>query len=211
MSQETRVIVGLGNPGPRYARTRHNVGFLVVDALARRLGVDRWLNRFEAEIALAEAGDVRLILVKPLTFMNLSGRAVRQAVAWYRVPLDGLLVVYDDVDLPFGSIRLRLGGSSGGHHGVESIIAALGNDRFARLRIGIGRPSDGRDVTAYVLGRFRPEEEAALTGIVERAADAALTWSQEGIVRAMNQFNRPVWRDQRPVTRTEDDAAHAER
>ena len=190
MSQAIALIVGLGNPGPRYARTRHNAGFLVIDALARRLGVQQWRERFDAETAVTEENNARLILVKPMTYMNLSGRAVRQALDWYRVPLERLLVVYDDVDLPFGTLRLRLGGSSGGHHGVESIIAALGSDRFARLRVGIGRPRDGRDVTVYVLSRFTPEEEAALVGIIERATDAALTWSREGIVQAMNRFNR---------------------
>jgi PTH1 family peptidyl-tRNA hydrolase len=189
-SQDLSVVVGLGNPGQRYARTRHNVGFLVVDALAARLGVNQWRERFDAQSVLAEAGQTRLVLAKPMTFMNQSGRAVRQLVAWYRVSIDRLLVVHDDVDLPFGTLRVRLGGGSGGHHGVESIIAALGTSRFARLRLGIGRPSDGRDVTAYVLSRFRSEEEALLADILETAADAALTWCLEGIVAAMNRFNR---------------------
>uniref|UniRef100_A0A831TAI5 Peptidyl-tRNA hydrolase n=1 Tax=Thermorudis peleae TaxID=1382356 RepID=A0A831TAI5_9BACT len=190
MSQEIALIAGLGNPGARYARTRHNAGFMVVDALARRLGVQQWRERFDAQLATCDGAGTRVILLKPMTYMNLSGRSVQQALSWYRVPLDRLLVVYDDVDLPFGTIRIRLGGSSGGHHGVESIIVALGSDRFARLRVGIGRPHDGRDVTAYVLTRFTPEEEERLPGIIERAAEAALTWSREGIVKAMNLFNR---------------------
>ncbi|MCM8750386.1 aminoacyl-tRNA hydrolase [Thermomicrobiaceae bacterium CFH 74404] len=190
MSQEITLIAGLGNPGARYARTRHNAGFMVVDVLARRLGVQQWHERFDAQLATCDEAGRRLILLKPMTYMNLSGRSVQQALSWYRVPLDRLLVVYDDVDLPFGTIRIRLGGSSGGHHGVESIIVALGSDRFARLRVGIGRPRDGRDVTAYVLTRFTPEEEERLPGIIERAAEAALTWSREGIVKAMNLFNR---------------------
>lgn len=211
MSRAISLIVGLGNPGSRYARTRHNAGFLVVDALARRLGVQQWRERFDAEIAASEDDDTRLILVKPMTFMNLSGRAVRQALDWYRVPHERLLVIYDDVDLPFGTIRLRLGGSSGGHHGVDSIIAALGSDRFARLRVGIGRPRDGRDVTAYVLSRFTPEEEGALTGIIEQAADAALTWSREGIVQAMNRFNRSDRSAHSPATSSEARPAEEQR
>ena len=189
-SLDLSLAVGLGNPGQRYARTRHNVGFLVIDTLASRLSANQWRARFEAECSMVQMNQTCLVLVKPMTFMNLSGRAVRQLVTWYRAPLDRLLVIYDDVDLPFGALRVRLGGSSGGHHGVESIITALGSGQFARLRIGIGRPSDGRDVTEHVLSRFSEEEEAVLGDILDTAADAVLTWTREGIVAAMNRFNR---------------------
>lgn len=199
MKRDVHVVVGLGNPGTRYERTRHNVGFLVVDTLARKLDVHDWRTRFDAEVVTADVDRHRLVLVKPMTYMNLSGTAVREVVHWYRVPLDHLLVVYDDVDLPFGRLRLRAGGGSGGHHGVESIVAALGSDRFARLRVGIGRPSDGRTVTAHVLSRFSPEEEQRLPNILDRASEAVLVWCRDGLAPAMNRFNRVLSEDRERV------------
>ncbi|MBX6341623.1 MAG: aminoacyl-tRNA hydrolase, partial [Thermomicrobiaceae bacterium] len=167
------LIAGLGNPGPKYARTRHNVGFMVVDELTRRLGPGERRRRFDAEIAEVPVPGGRLVLLKPQTFMNLSGNAVAPAARWYRVPLERLLVVYDDLDLPFGQIRLRPSGSSGGHNGLTSVIQQLGTDRVPRLRVGISRPIQGTTV-AYVLSRFSPEEERALPEVIARAADAAL-------------------------------------
>jgi PTH1 family peptidyl-tRNA hydrolase len=188
-NRPTWLIAGLGNPGKRYERTRHNVGFMVVDELAKRLKGDGKLRRFEAEITERSTKVGRLILLKPQTFMNSSGNAVAPAVRWYKVPWDHVLVVYDDLDLPFGRIRLRPSGSSGGHNGMESIIKSLGTEDFPRLRLGIGRT--GRSGTiGYVLSRFSREEEKQLKDYVRRAADAALRWHCEGIDVAMNEFNR---------------------
>lgn len=195
----TWLIAGLGNPGRNYQRTRHNIGFMVVDDLARRLNGDARLRRFDAEIFERSTRLGRVALVKPQTFMNLSGNAVVPAMRWYRVPHDRLLVIYDDLDLPFGRIRLRPSGSSGGHNGVESIIRTLGSDRFSRLRLGIGR-SDRSNAIGHVLGRFSRHEESQLKECVALAAEAALVWHFEGIDVAMNQFNGRSFGDQPNVT-----------
>lgn len=183
------LIAGLGNPGKRFERTRHNVGFMVVDELAKRLQGDGKLRRFDAEIAERSTSVGRLILLKPQTFMNSSGNAIAPAMRWYKVPRDHALVIYDDLDLPFGRIRLRPNGSSGGHNGVESIINSLGTEAFPRLRLGIGRTGKAGTI-GYVLSRFSREEERQLKDYVSRAADAALLWHCEGIDVAMNEFNR---------------------
>lgn len=183
------LIAGLGNPGRRYERTRHNVGFMVVDELGKRLQGDNTLRRFDAELLERTTRLGRVILLKPQTYMNLSGNAVAPAVRWYHVPHDRVLVIYDDLDLPFGRIRLRPSGSSGGHNGVESIIKTLGTEKFPRLRLGIGKP--GREQTiGHVLSRFSRHEEKELKEYVDRAAKAALSWHFDGIDTAMNEFNR---------------------
>jgi PTH1 family peptidyl-tRNA hydrolase len=183
------MIVGLGNPGKKYERTRHNVGFMVIDALARALPGNGHVRRFDAELFERTIDGGRLILLKPQTYMNASGNAVAAAVRWYRVPLDHLLVVYDDLDLPFGQLRLRPSGSSGGHNGMKSIIDRLGRDEFPRLRIGIGRGQTSGAI-GYVLSRFNTTEERQLRDVIDRAASAALTWQRDGIDVAMNEFNR---------------------
>lgn len=184
-----KLVAGLGNPGTRYEGTRHNLGFAVVDRLAGRWGIEITRQRFNAWIADGMAGGQRVALLKPLTFMNLSGQAVQAAVAFYKLPLEDLLVVSDDLDLPAGQIRLRAAGSSGGHKGLESIIQSLGDNGFARLRIGIGRA--GRDeVVKHVLSGFSPEEAALTDTAVCRAADAVECWLAEGVTAAMNRFNR---------------------
>ncbi len=185
----TWLIAGLGNPGKRYERTRHNIGFMVVDQIVRRLTGDGRLRRFDAEIFERSSKCGRVVLLKPQTFMNVSGNAVSPAIRWYRVPLNRVLVVYDDLDLPFGRIRLRPSGSSGGHNGIDSIINVLGTDNFPRLRLGIGRSDPSRTI-GYVLSRFSRAEENALKDYVSRAADAAICWHLEGIDVAMNEFNR---------------------
>ncbi|MDW8058981.1 MAG: aminoacyl-tRNA hydrolase [Thermomicrobium sp.] len=189
MASDRWMIVGLGNPGPRYAETRHNVGFWVVDRVAGRLSIQRFERRFDGEFASYAEGSRSLLLLKPLTYMNLSGRSVRRAVDWYKLPLERLLVVHDDMDLPLGTLRLRLGGSSAGHHGVESIIAELGSDRFARLRIGIGRPPARERGRSYVLEPFPPHERTLAERVAEVAAEAALVWYRDGLTVAMNRFN----------------------
>ena len=185
-----QLVAGLGNPGRQYERTRHNIGFMVIDELVRRLPDGAARRRFDAELLESSTTGGRLILLKPQTYMNRSGTAVSQAMRWYKVRLEDLLVVCDDLDLPFGRLRLRPQGSSGGHNGLKSIIEQIGSDRFPRLRVGVGRPIRG-DAVAHVLNRFSPDEEAALPAIIERAADAVMTWHAEGITAAMNQFNQP--------------------
>lgn len=185
----TWLIVGLGNPGQRYAATRHNIGFMVVDHLARKLEPGTLRNRFDSELIETRDEPGRIVLQKPQTYMNLSGIAVAQAARWYRVPTERILIIYDDLDLPFGRIRLRPGGSSAGHKGLQSVIEHLGTDRVPRLRVGIGRPAHGSSVS-YVLSRFRPEEERFLPEIIALATDAALSWYKDGIDAAMNMYNR---------------------
>ncbi len=182
------LVVGLGNPGPEYAHTRHNIGFMVVEALARRYGATfRPSRQARAEVAEIRIDDERVVLVKPLTYMNLSGEAVRPLLQWYRLTPDRLLVVYDDLDLPFGRLRIRPRGSSGGHGGMRSIIEHLGTEAFPRLRIGIGRPVGPARV--YVLQPFTPEEQAQVPAIIERAVQAVETIIREGLEAAMNRFN----------------------
>src|SRR5215216_6900949 len=183
-----KIVVGLGNPGREYAATRHNLGFMVVDELARRLAASERRNRFRSDLVEVFDGGQKVVLIKPRTYMNLSGSAVREAVNWYKPPLDDLLVVVDDIDLPFGSMRLRAKGGSGGHNGLKSIIADLGTDSFSRMRIGIGRGPG--HATRQVLSRFTSEEERVLPSVLEAAADCAQDWARHGIVIAMNRCNR---------------------
>jgi PTH1 family peptidyl-tRNA hydrolase len=185
------LIVGLGNPGGEYAKTRHNAGFLLAARLAERWKANWALEKkFNARIARAEQR--RVLLCEPQTFMNSSGEAVGPLVRFYRVPLKQLLVVVDDADLPLGEIRLRPGGSSGGHHGLESIEQHLGTREFARLRIGIGRQAGAREITDYVLGRFSSAEAELVEKVLTAAAEQAEAWLTGGIQKAMSQFNGRV-------------------
>lgn len=182
------MIVGLGNPGAKYAATRHNAGFMVVDQLTSSLeGASR--ERFQANILETRQDDGMLVFVKPLTFMNNSGIAVSQAARWYKADPDRILIVYDDLDLPFGSMRLKPQGSAGGHNGLASIIEHLGTDAIPRLRVGIGRPTSGTTVN-YVLSRFTATERQEFPKIVDLATEAALDWFSRGIEPAMNAYNR---------------------
>jgi len=193
--ENLHLIVGLGNPGAEYAKTRHNAGFAVVEILAGRWKAG-WTSerKFNARLARAERNGVRVLLSQPQTFMNLSGEAVGALVNFYRLPrpLAGLLVVVDDVDLPLGEIRLRAGGGSGGHHGLESVEQHLGTDAYARLRLGIGRADGAREITGHVLGRFDAAETARMEKVLVRAADQVECWLADGIEKAMNQFNGTV-------------------
>jgi PTH1 family peptidyl-tRNA hydrolase len=183
-----KIVVGLGNPGKQYGATRHNVGWMVLDRLAERAG---WTGRTRARDAAATVygryNGLDLMLVKPTTFMNLSGVAVRKVLARQRAPLDDLLVVVDDFALPLGRLRLREKGSAGGHNGLRSIIGELGSQDFARLRVGIGEP--GRDATDHVLSRFRPDEKQLVEQVVDAAADAVEDWARDGAARAANRWN----------------------
>jgi len=188
--ESLHLIVGLGNPGADYAQTRHNAGFLLVEKLASRWRMDWSVERkFSARVARGEMHGKRVLLCQPQTFMNLSGESVGEITGFYRLPITRLVVVVDDADLPFGEIRLRPGGSSGGHHGLESIEQHLGSREFARLRIGIGRRDGARQITGHVLGKFDAGESGALEKILERAAGQLECWLDAGLQKAMSQFN----------------------
>jgi len=183
----TRIVAGLGNPGTKYARTRHNVGFRVVDEVARRLEAAHWKRKDGAEQAHVAARAV--VLAKPLSYMNDSGIPLGKLAAWWKAPPGDLLVLSDDLDLPFGRLRMRTGGGSGGHNGLKSVIAHLGED-FPRLRVGIGR---GRvDSIEYVLSNFSAEEERALEALVDVAAEGVLRWLEHGATDAIQFVN--AWR-----------------
>jgi len=187
------LIVGLGNPGPDYARTRHNAGFLLVEKLAT-LWQAGWSNerKFNARIAKVERSGKRVLLCQPQTFMNLSGETVGALTDFYQLPLGQILVAVDDADLPFGEIRLRPSGSSGGHHGLESIEQHLSSREYARLRIGIGRKDGARQITNYVLGKFEADESGLLEKILNRSASQIESWLETGLQKAMSQFNGVV-------------------
>jgi PTH1 family peptidyl-tRNA hydrolase len=187
------LIVGLGNPGADYAKTRHNAGFLLVEKLAANWK-SGWTNekKFQARVARAERGGNKVLLAEPQTFMNLSGESVGALVQFYQLPLEKILVVVDDADLPLGEIRLRPAGGSGGHHGLESVAQHLGAKNYARLRIGIGRKDEARQITGHVLGKFSAAENALLEKVLERAAGQLECWLSAGLQKAMSQFNGVV-------------------
>jgi PTH1 family peptidyl-tRNA hydrolase len=183
-----KVVVGLGNPGKKYFGTRHNVGFAVVDGLAQGPGVSSFQDRFDAEVAEFHEGAEKALLLKPATFMNLSGRSVRQALDFYQLGADDLLVVCDDINLPLGKLRFRARGTHGGHNGLRDIQAHLGTTEYARLRIGVDAPPEDGAVD-HVLGRFRPTERPVIQEAIERAMQGVLLWIREGIAKCMNQYN----------------------
>lgn len=183
-----KVVVGIGNPGRDYDGTRHNVGFDVVDELSRSDRIEVTKRRFDALTGEGTVAGERVLLMKPQTFVNLSGRAVRQALDFYKLPADALLVVCDDANLPLGKLRFRRDGTSGGHNGLESIIACLGSDVFARLRVGIGR-EDERDLVDHVLGRFTRAERAVMDETYIDAIRGVAMWLTRGVDVCMNEFN----------------------
>lgn len=187
------LIVGLGNPGEDYARTRHNVGSRCLALLARRHHLQFRQKQAHARIAVGRISDRRVVLARPYTYMNRSGTAVAALRRWLGLPPQRLLVVYDDLDLPLGTIRLRGRGSAAGHRGMQSIVEALGTEDIPRLRVGIGRPADpGVDPVDYVLSPFLPEEEPLAVQFLGRAADAVECLLGEGLEKAMDLFNRPA-------------------
>lgn len=183
-----KLVVGLGNPGTRYARNRHNVGFMIVELFAHARHWRFARKRFNAEIAEGEIDGTRVMVAKPQTFMNASGEAVGKLFAFYKIAPHDLLVVYDDLDLPLGKMRLRPKGSAGGHHGMESIIARIGTSDFPRLRLGIGRPNPDDDID-HVLGNFEGAEKKLMDETFARAVEALEAWVRDGIEKAMNEFN----------------------
>jgi PTH1 family peptidyl-tRNA hydrolase len=183
------LIVGLGNPGNEYRDSRHNAGFMVADQVAKDLGVKFGKVQNEALVAQAGSGENRIVLAKPRTYMNRSGISVGPLVRFYKVPLEKLLVIFDDVDLPFETLRLRASGSSGGQNGMKSIIEKLGTQEFARLRVGVSRPKGRMRTPDHVLQDFSRAEQDALPFVLRRAADAVQVFIKDGIAAAMNQYN----------------------
>ena len=184
------LLVGLGNPGDQYENTRHNVGFLVVDELADRAKVPVQKLKYRALTNTATIGGQKVLLMKPITYMNLSGEAVRQAVDFYKVPADHVLVVSDDTALAVGRLRIRKGGSAGGHNGLKNIIQHLGTDQFPRVRLGVGeKPHPDYDLADWVLGKFQGEDKKAMDAAVKKAADAIECILDQGLDKGMNRFN----------------------
>jgi len=197
MNREVRassdlVVVGLGNPGPEYEHTRHNIGWRCVEAFGGRLGIALTRRRWRSRVGSGYAGERRVWLLEPQTFMNMSGRAVKEALRDLQVPLDSLWVVHDEMDLPLCRLRIRVGGSDAGHNGVSSIVAALGSDGFVRFRVGVGKqPAPGSEVGArHVLGRFGKVEADAVDAVVRGVACALETALEQGLSRAMELYNR---------------------
>jgi len=186
------LIVGLGNPGKEYENTRHNLGFKAIDELARRLGIKSLKTKCQSFIAEAKIDDKKIIIAQPQTFMNNSGPAVRGLLEWFKINPANLILIYDDVDLEVGQLRLRDKGGAGGHHGVESVIASVGTTQFARIRVGIGRGGEDLincDVADYVLQNIPPAQRESLDEAVVSAADAVENIVSEGLSKAMNKFN----------------------
>lgn len=187
-----KLICGLGNPGREYERHRHNVGFMIVDELCRRARVDLSQEKFDARIGQGTIRGEKVLFLEPQTYMNLSGRSLAGAARFYKIAPADVLVIHDELDLPFGRLQIKAGGGPGGHNGLKSIIGAMGPD-FVRLRFGIGKP-EGPDakarVVGHVLSNFSSEEQARLPELIERSADAAECWATEGLQAAMNRYNR---------------------
>lgn len=182
-----KAVVGLGNPGSRYHGTRHNVGYAVVDLLAEAPNAGRFQGRFQAQVAETLEGTQKVLLVKPETFMNLSGQCVRRIVDFYELPPEDLLVVCDDFNLPLGKLRARARGTHGGHNGLRDVQNHLGTTAYARLRIGVGSPRE--DAIDHVLTRFAPSERPAIEEAIAKASQAVLVWIEQGIEACMNRFN----------------------
>ena len=190
IGESMKLVVGLGNPGAKYKGTRHNVGFMTMDEVAYQEKFDFDKALFDAVFAQVQIGGEKVIFMKPLTFMNLSGEAIRPLMNYFKIGIEDLLVVYDDMDLPVGKIRLRQKGSAGGHNGMKSIISCLGTSEFNRIKVGVGRPKEGRTVVGHVLNRFEKEEEEDIIFAVQKSVDAIRSWIEtDDFVKTMNQFN----------------------
>ncbi len=184
------IIVGLGNPGGKYEDTRHNVGFKVIDILADQLNIDVSKKKFKALLGEGSVHGDRVVLIKPDTYMNLSGESVIQAINWHKIPLTNLIIIYDDIDLPVGKLRIRTRGRAGTHNGMRSVIQHIQTEDFPRVRIGIGKPPIKEfEIADYVLSRFLPDERPEIESSLKNAAEAVKVIIQEGIGAAMNRFN----------------------
>jgi PTH1 family peptidyl-tRNA hydrolase len=194
-----RLVAGLGNPGREYARNRHNIGFMVVDELSRRHRVDAFRGKFGGEVAQGEIAGHKVILLKPMEYMNLSGRAVQRAAAFYQVEPKDIVVVHDEIDLELGRLKLKVGGGHAGHNGIRSIIQDLGSAEFVRVRLGVGRPGGGGggNVSNHVLGDFGKAEQTEAEILIKEAADAVEEVLEKGPLLAMNKWNSSARDDDR--------------
>lgn len=184
-----KIIAGLGNPGSEYEKTKHNVGFMFVDALAEKLGVTDWKDKFDAKIGETRIGVEKVLLVKPQTYMNESGQAIGPLMNFYKLDVEDLIVVHDDMDIPAGTIRIRKKGSAGGHNGIKSVLAHVGDEHFARVRIGIGRPLPGWTVVNHVLAPFVPEDVPKIDEAIKYLVPAVECIVTDDVDKAMNQYN----------------------
>jgi peptidyl-tRNA hydrolase, PTH1 family len=185
-----KLIVGLGNPGKQYDKTRHNIGFEVIDELADQLNIPLNQSKFKGLFGIGSHKGEKVVLLKPLTYMNLSGESIRAIMDYYQIELEDFLVIYDDLDLPVGKIRLRQKGSAGGHNGIKSTVAHLGTQEFNRIRIGIDRPRNGMKVPDYVLGRFNEEDLPSTKEAVKKSSEACKAWLEKPFLQVMNEFNQ---------------------
>jgi len=188
-----KLICGLGNPGREYERHRHNIGFMVVEALLSRARAELNQEKFQARVGQGTLGGEKVLFLEPQTYMNLSGRSLAEAARFYKVAVEDILVVHDELDMPFGRLQLKAGGGSGGHNGLKSTVSSLGADSFIRLRFGIGKPQgpNAKDrVAGYVLSNFDDGERRQLDDLIAQAADAADTWVRDGLATAMNRYNK---------------------
>lgn len=184
-----KLIVGLGNPGREYELTRHNIGFMAVDELSKRWNIPLNEQKFKGLFGAGFVNGEKVILLKPLTYMNLSGESIRPLMDYYKIDIEDFVVMYDDLDIPVGKLRLRMKGSAGGHNGVKSTIAHLGTQEFQRIRMGIDRPKNGMKVVDYVLGRFTVDEMPEVERAIEKSADACEEWLKAPFLQVMNTFN----------------------
>jgi len=184
-----KVIIGLGNPGKKYEDTRHNAGFMAIDKISEKWGIPVTQNKFRAHVGEGRLDGEKVLLVKPQTYMNLSGESVAEIMKFYKLIPDDLVVIFDDLDLPTGQLRLREKGSAGGHNGIKSMIAHLGTQDFKRIKVGINRPEPGRSVSDYVLQAFPAAEKENINEAVTLAADAAAMWTREPFIKVMNHYN----------------------
>jgi peptidyl-tRNA hydrolase, PTH1 family len=184
-----KLIIGLGNPGKQYENTRHNVGFMVIDKLSKELSIPLDRQKFNGIYGIGHISGEKVILLKPLTYMNLSGECIRPLMDYYEINDDEMVVIYDDLDLPVGKIRLRTKGSAGGHNGIKSMIHHLATQEFNRIRVGIDRPNNGMKISDYVLGQFTKEEEPGISEAIDRSANACEKWFSTSFVGVMNDYN----------------------
>lgn len=185
--KETRIIAGLGNPGEEYAHTRHNAGFDTMDLLAEHWQVRSWKRTLKGAVAEVNLGDLRVVLVKPMTYMNLSGDCLQAVLSWYHATPDKLAVIYDDIDLPLGKLRIRKNGGPGTHNGMRSIVSALNSQDFPRIRVGTGGKPEGWDLADWVLSHYSTEDKKIMDEAFRKAADTAVIWAEKGIDEAMRQ------------------------